>query len=367
LAQSNESDRKSTAWLTTNRPLPELANALRSQANQIGEAWIGAIRAAIPAATGLPSQELEEHLPAIIAKMADAMDRMTRYDADELMQPSPAREPGPFQHRYDVRAMMTEDRLLRRVILERAKVALGRPLIPTERAALDNGIDAMLQEAVAAQHRWAQHPMVPSKHQAVVVPAPTPVAQTRSPSSGFGPVIGTDSPPARFRGGHSSSPERPAAINTPTTPDSLSRKAPVPVFVVLPPQPQALPVAPAPMAATQGVTSSAAESIRAPLHSSAGTACEAAIAPGNAAATAPREFKSPQAAAALNAIAADVTENPVLHAATVFPEISVQITHEWVAVAAYYIWENNGKQEGRALQDWLQAQARLRKKDAASR
>ena len=174
MAQSNESDRESTAWLTTNRPLPELASALRSQANQIAEAWIDAIQAAIPVATDLPSQELQERLPAMIAKMADAMDRVTKYDPDEEARSSPARETSPFQQRYDVRAMMTEDRLLRRVIHERVKVALSRPIIPAESAVLNKGIDTMLHEAVAAQHGWAQRPTVSSKHHAVAVPAPMP-------------------------------------------------------------------------------------------------------------------------------------------------------------------------------------------------
>ncbi len=353
--------------MTTDRPLPELASALRSQANQIVEAWIGAIQAAIPPATGLPSQELQEHLPAMIAKMAAAMDRITRHDADDLTQPSPAQEPSPFQHRFDIRAMMMEDRLLRRVIVERATVALGRSMIPTERAALDKGIDAMLQEAVAAQSAWAQYPEVSSQHQTFVAPPPTPAAQSPSPSSGFGPAIGTDSPPTGFHGEDSSSPEEPSTIDIPMSPDSQTGKAPIPVLADLPPQPQASPVAPAPKVATPVSTPPPAESIPAPRHSSAGTASEAASEPGNAAVNVPREINPPQVAPAPHTVAPQVNESPALGAPPVFPEIAVQITHEWLAVAAYYIWEHRGRQQGRALEDWLHAEAQGREKPAAPR
>jgi Protein of unknown function (DUF2934) len=364
LAKSNESDRKATAWLTAQRPFPELASALRSQANQVVEAWTGAVRAAIPPATELPSHELQEHLPSILTEMADAMDCVIRHDVDELMQRSPAPQLTAFQHRYDVRALMTEDRLLRRVIIERVKVALGRELIATERVALDTGIDTMLREAVRAQNRWAHPPTGYSKRQAVAVPTSTPVAQTQSPSLRSGPVMATDRSPMRFQGGNSMSPEKPTTTKSPVLPASLTRKAAIPVFVELPAQPQVSAVTLAPTVAAQVATGPAAEPIGARQDALAGTTRETATALGK---LGERAAKSPQATAASNAVTADVNENPLLRAAAVLPEILVEITHEWIAVAAYYIWEHNGRTEGRALRDWLQAEARLRAERQASR
>jgi hypothetical protein len=69
-----------------------------------------------------------------------------------------------------------------------------------------------------------------------------------------------------------------------------------------------------------------------------------------------RAAESPQASAPHHA-AAGVNQEPLLLPAAAFPKISVEITHEWIAVAAYYIWEYNGRQEGTALQDWLEAEA----------
>lgn len=363
LAKSNESDRESAARLIADRPLPELARALRSQADQIVEAWAGAIRAASPAATNLPSAELEENLPAILAEMADAMDSAVRHDADPLMQHSAPQKPTPFQQRYDVRALMTEDRLLRRVIIERVKGALGRPMIKVERIAMDKGIDTMLREAVMAQHGWAPPATSSSKHQAVAKPASTPAAPPRNPAVTPSAVIGT--------GGKSTSLEKPTTTSSPMRPASLASKAAVPVFVEQPPQSQEN------VQAAQVTSSRPVKVIRAVQDPSADTARDAAIAPrkpAERAAVAPRvealENRSdyfPGAAAAVQAVAANVSETAVLRAASLSPANTFEITHEWIAVAAYYLWESRGRQEGRALQDWLQAEGEVWKKHSASK
>jgi len=45
----------------------------------------------------------------------------------------------------------------------------------------------------------------------------------------------------------------------------------------------------------------------------------------------------------------------------------VEITHDSIAKLAHQIWERHGRLQGRALQDWLQAEAQLRTKRWASR
>jgi hypothetical protein len=292
LAKPNETDRKATAWPTADRPFPELASALRSQANQIVQAWAGAVRAAIPPATDLPSDELQDHLPGVITKTADAMDSVARHNGDGLTQRSRAQELTRRPHRYDVRALMTEDRLLRRVIIERVKVALGRQLTPAERVVMNARIDNMLEEEVRAQNGWADHLRSSSKHEPVVVP-------------------NYEASPAQPDSGDERAGDTVAAVLD--NPDGFSQ----PVVRV-------------------------------------------------AAVTALQEFKSPQAAPDLNAVAADVNDDPVPRAASAAPAVSVEITHESIAVAAYYIWENNGRRDGSALEDWLQAEVRLTAKREAS-
>lgn len=372
LAKSNESDRESAARVTADRSLPELARALRSQANQIVEAWTGAVSAAVPAPTDLPSPELQKHLPAILAKMADAIEPAVRQNADEQRQHSPAQEPTPFQQRYDVRALMTEDRLLRRVIIERVKAALGRQLIKSERVTIDKGIDSMLQEAVTAQNGWAGRPAGSSKKRGAVIPSSTPVAPTRNISSTFDPFIGT--------GAQVTSLEKPAATSTSAQPAPLTRKPAVPVFVELPPKPQEH------VLAAQVASSRPTEAIRAGQNRWAEPARNPAIAPRKPAervavasrkpdervAVAARvealENRSnfPGAAAARQAAASSASENAALRAASLIPANSPEITHEWISVAAYFLWENHGRQEGGALRDWFQAEGELRRKPSAS-
>ena len=96
-------------------------------------------------------------------------------------------------------------------------------------------------------------------------------------------MIATDSPPAGFHDGNSRSATRATAIDRPTNPDSSRRQAALPVFVELPPQPQAIPVDSAPIVETPVARSPATESIPAPLPSSAGKGREAVIAPSIAA------------------------------------------------------------------------------------
>ena len=46
---------------------------------------------------------------------------------------------------------------------------------------------------------------------------------------------------------------------------------------------------------------------------------------------------------------------------------SVEITQDTIAELAYQIWNNSGRLEGRALQDWLEAEALLRAKHRAAK
>lgn len=70
-----------------------------------------------------------------------------------------------------------------------------------------------------------------------------------------------------------------------------------------------------------------------------------------------RQFKSPQAAAALTTFAADFNE--VLAVAA--PPVNLpEITYDLIAESAYEIWEKSGRPDGRASENWLQAETQLR-------
>jgi signal transduction histidine kinase len=150
LAKSNHPDRESALRLIAQHSLPELAAVLRSQSENIIESWMVVVRSVVPATTNLPSIELRDNLPAILAKMADVMESANRHDIDELVRTSPAQGLARFQQKYDIRDLMTEDRLLRRVIIGEVEIALGRGMNHAEQITLHMSIDIMQQEAVVA-------------------------------------------------------------------------------------------------------------------------------------------------------------------------------------------------------------------------
>lgn len=77
------------------------------------------------------------------------------------------------------------------------------------------------------------------------------------------------------------------------------------------------------------------------------------------------EFGLAQAVRFLASVAENVTLDEIEPLTSV--ETLVEITHESIAELAYRIWVRHGRLEGKALQDWLQAQAQLRAERWASR
>ncbi len=131
------------------RAFPELGRALQAQVPQIIEDWITLVRRALPLAAQLSAVEIEDHLPDILSRMFDALASDST-KVDQLKEESPAQGAIRFQQKYAVRDLMTEDRLLRRVIIVRAEAALRRRMTQDEQIGLDTAIDLMLQEAIAA-------------------------------------------------------------------------------------------------------------------------------------------------------------------------------------------------------------------------
>ena len=132
------------------QPFPELAAALRSQSTAIIERWVEQVRLALPSVRHLTFEELRDGQPAILARMADALASASAEDAERLAEQSPSQGITRFRQRYDVRELVLEDRLLRRIIIEHVQGAMDRRMTLAEQVALDMAIDVMLQQAVVA-------------------------------------------------------------------------------------------------------------------------------------------------------------------------------------------------------------------------
>lgn len=131
-------------------PSPELAAVLRSQSRQIIEVWIERVKNAIPSVRSLTFDELRDNTPNILARIADGLESADPERARALVEESPVQGVTRFEQHYDVQALLSEDRLLRRTIVEHVWRGLARPVTLDEQVSLDIAIDAMLHQAVTA-------------------------------------------------------------------------------------------------------------------------------------------------------------------------------------------------------------------------
>jgi signal transduction histidine kinase len=129
---------------------PEVAEALRSQSKAILQDWEKQVRRVIPATDSLSFDQFLDHLPEILAAMADALASGNPDEVKRLLERSPSQGIHRFQLHYDVTDLATEDRMLRRLILEHVESALGRTTGHDENLALNWAIDLMAQQAMVA-------------------------------------------------------------------------------------------------------------------------------------------------------------------------------------------------------------------------
>ena len=133
------------------RPLPDLAEALRSRVKPILAQWKKLVVGTLPHVTrSLSGDDLEDHLPDILNAIADALESDDPGQTQKLMERSPSQGITRFQQNYSVGEVAIEDRLLRRVIVEQVAEALGRGASVEEEIAVHAALDIMLQQSVVA-------------------------------------------------------------------------------------------------------------------------------------------------------------------------------------------------------------------------
>lgn len=99
-------------------PSPEVAAVLRSQSERIVEVWVERVKNAIPTVRSLTCDQIEDSTPNILARIADVLESADPERARALVAQSPAQGLTRYEQRYDVQALLSEDRLLRRTIVE---------------------------------------------------------------------------------------------------------------------------------------------------------------------------------------------------------------------------------------------------------
>ncbi len=138
------------ADLPAYRPFPMLAQAIRSQTERILVEWRRRMVLAMPELRELSVKQFSDDIARILGAMADALASSDPPDLRRPVMTAPVHGFERFLQDYDFADLFAEERVLRRVIVERVEGELGRQCVPDEAAALHSMIDIMLQQGVMA-------------------------------------------------------------------------------------------------------------------------------------------------------------------------------------------------------------------------
>ena len=127
---------------------PHLAEALQLRTDIIIHAWEIAVRRTLPAADELTLQRLRNSLPLILQEMVDAFASDKPRATQDLIEGSKNHGATRFHENYNVRELIVEYRLLRRIIIEQVSEALNERLDARSNVALNMAVDAALQGGV---------------------------------------------------------------------------------------------------------------------------------------------------------------------------------------------------------------------------
>ncbi len=132
------------------RPFPLVAQAIRTQTNRIIDEWRRRTLLAIPELTELSVRQFRDDIGRILTVMADALESSEPIDLWRLVMAAPSHGFQRYTQDYNLADLFAEERILRRVIVERVESELARRCEPDEAAALHTMIDIMLQQGVVA-------------------------------------------------------------------------------------------------------------------------------------------------------------------------------------------------------------------------
>jgi signal transduction histidine kinase len=127
---------------------PLLASALRLRKDAILEEWETAVAHTLPAADALTLRNLRDSLPLILQEIIDAFASGKPSATRHLVEGSKLHGESRFQQNYNMRELVVEYRLLRRVIIEQVSEVLEERLDLRNNVALNMAVDTALQSGI---------------------------------------------------------------------------------------------------------------------------------------------------------------------------------------------------------------------------
>ncbi len=127
---------------------PLLASALSLRKEKILQEWEAAVVHTLPAADALTLQNLRDSVPLILQEIIEAFSSDKPFTTRALMEGSKMHGESRFQENYNMRELVVEYRLLRRVIIEQVSEVLNERLDLRSNIALNMAVDTALQSGI---------------------------------------------------------------------------------------------------------------------------------------------------------------------------------------------------------------------------
>ncbi|MEO7320102.1 MAG: HAMP domain-containing sensor histidine kinase [Nitrosospira sp.] len=136
---------------------PLLASALSLRKDVILQEWEAAVVHTLPAADALTLQNLRNSVPLILQEIIEAFSSDRPFTTRELMEGSKMHGESRFQENYNMRELVVEYRLLRRVIIEQVSEVLDERPDMRSNIALNMAVDTALQSGIVMFTEHLQH------------------------------------------------------------------------------------------------------------------------------------------------------------------------------------------------------------------
>lgn len=137
-----------TTDLLENSSFPNMAIALRSRSPMILQRWEQAVRQHLPGADELTLAQVRDDIPAILDRLVVALESSRPSAVQDLRETSEAHGEVRFHQQYNVRELIVEYRLLRRIVIEEVFEATGGRIGASEMVVLDMGVDIAFQQGL---------------------------------------------------------------------------------------------------------------------------------------------------------------------------------------------------------------------------